>query len=382
MRILRILPTIDPSFGGPMNGAKNFDRLFKEKGITVDVLTLDAPDEPFIKEYGGNVIALGPSLFFYRLNFKLIKWLFKNAGSYDCVIINGVWQFHSFCSALVLRLLGKKYFLFTHGMLDPWFKETYKAKHIKKLIYWVLFERLSVNGARAVLFTSEEEKLLARESFPLYKPQEKVVRYGTFIPLDVDVVKGRASFENKFPALAGRKIILFLGRIHEKKGIEELLEAFEQLHRKSSEFLLVIAGPEDSDYSATIKLRSTDSTASSSIFWVGPLYGDMKWGALSLADVFCLPSHQENFGISVAEALASGTPVIISNKVNIWREISSAKAGLVCEDNVDSLASTLLSWESLSEEEKNVFRENSIGCYQQYFNLHNAVDSLAEVLKE
>ncbi len=210
-----------------------------------------------------------------------------------------------------------------HGMLDPWFKRTYPLKHLKKWLYWPWAEYRVLRDAAAVLFTAEQERIDARKSFWLYRCREVVTGYGIAAPAG-DLARQRSLFLERHPELAGRRMILFLGRIHVKKGCDLLLRAWKEVSRDQADAWLVMAGPSDHAYGAEMKDLAR-SLGLEKVTWTGMITGDLKWGSLGAADAFILPSHQENFGISVVEALACGVPALISDKVNIWREIAEEK---------------------------------------------------------
>ena len=244
------------------------------------------------------------------------------------------------------------------------------------MLYWPWAEYRVLRDAAAVLFTSEEERRLARESFPLYRCREVVVNYGTAAP-EIDLAGAREDFFNSFPQFRGRPFLLFLGRLHEKKGCELLIEAFAALRARQS-LELVIAGPcADEAYEKHLKLLAPNS---SGITFTGMLSGNLKWGALSAAGAFILPSHQENFGIAVVEALACGTPVLISNKVNIWREIAAAEAGYVENDDLAGTAQLLERWVNTIPDVRATMKERASKCFAQHFEINRATDSLLEVL--
>ena len=182
MRALHILPSVDPKGGGPMEGVRQYGLKLKTIGHEVEVVTLDDPAAEYIAEYPLKVHAMGPSLGSYRYSSKFIPWLIENVNNYDYVIVNGLWQYHGFGAWRVMSALNVPYFVFTHGMLDPWFKHTYPLKHLKKWLYWPWADYRLLRDATAVLFTCEEEKLLARKSFWLYKAKEDVINYGTKTP--------------------------------------------------------------------------------------------------------------------------------------------------------------------------------------------------------
>jgi glycosyltransferase involved in cell wall biosynthesis len=239
------------------------------------------------------------------------------------VIINGLWQYNGWGTIQALPS-GRPYFVFPHGMLDPWFKRTYPLKHLKKWLYWPWADYRVLRGARAVLFTSEEERRQARESFWLYRCNEQVVNYGTAGPAG-DRESQRRLFQEKFPHLQGKRCLLFLGRVHVKKGPDLLFRALAQAREQLPKALtrdvhLVMAGPKDHAYGREMEDLACALGLSQMVTWTGMVTGDLKWGAFHSAEAFILPSHQENFGVAVAESLACGTPVLISKRVNIWRK--------------------------------------------------------------
>jgi glycosyltransferase involved in cell wall biosynthesis len=296
------------------------------------------------------------------------------------VIVQGLWQYSSFGVRRALRGTPTPYFVFPHGMLDPWFKRTYPLKHLKKLLYWPWAEYRVLRDAAAVLFTSEEERRLARESFWPYRGSEVVVNYGTAAP-EIDLASAREDFFGDFPRLRGRRFLLFLGRLHEKKGCEELIQAFASIHNSSSadrSIELVMAGPcADHAYQEHLKRLALGA---SGVTFTGMLEGNPKWGAFSAADAFILPSHQENFGIAVVEALAAGTPVLISNKVNIWREIVADEAGYVENDDLAGTTRLIERWVAAAPDVRAAMKGKARECFVRHFEINRATDSLLKVL--
>jgi glycosyltransferase involved in cell wall biosynthesis len=182
----------------------------------------------------------------------------------------------------------------------------------------------------------------------------------------------------RFPELAGRRVLLFLSRIHEKKGCDLLIRAFAKVADDSLH--LVFAGPDQTGWTARLQSLATELGVAERLTWTGMLSGDLKWGALRLAEAFVLPSHQENFGIAVAEALACGTPVLISNKVNIWREIEQDRAGFVDEDDELGTTRLLQRWLGTSADERSQMRKNALASFEARFEVKRAAASLIEAL--
>jgi glycosyltransferase involved in cell wall biosynthesis len=347
----------------------------------VEIVSLDPPNAPWLRDSPVTTHALGPGRGSYGYAPHFASWIRDRRQEFNVVLVHGIWQYSSFGVWRGLRGTSTPYFVFPHGMLDPWFKKTYPLKHLKKLLYWPWGEYRVLRDAAAVLFTSEEERRVARESFSLYHRRERVVNYGT-APPNSDLSVARAKFFEQFPSLREKRIFLFLGRLHEKKGADLLIRAFVEVLRSQpggGSLHLVMAGPSsDQDYEE--HLKSIAASAHAAITFTGMLSGDLKWGAFHAAEVFVLPSHQENFGIAVAEALACATPVLLSNKVNIWREIVEAGAGLADEDTVEGTRSSLERWLRLPVGEQKSMRAKAEQCFAQRFHIDRATESLIAAL--
>jgi glycosyltransferase involved in cell wall biosynthesis len=369
-----VLRSVNPKGGGPIEGVRQYGSRLLELGHFVEAVTLDDPAEDFVAKFPLKVYALGPTNSKYGYNHKLVAWLKARVHGYDRVVVNGLWQYHSFAAWRALRGGRTPYFVFTHGMLDPWFKTNYPLKHLKKLLYWPAEYRV-LRDAKAVLFTSEEERLLARQSFTPYRVREQVVAYGT-APPPPDAAQLRARFFAAHPQLRDRRIALFLSRIHEKKGCDMLIEAFAEVACIDAQLHLVIAGPDEARWVPRLQELATKLGVAGRISWLGMLSGDEKWGAFYSAEVFALPSHQENFGIAVAEALGCGLPVLISNKVNIWREVRIANAGLVAPDSLAGTKELLREWLSKTPRQRFDMGEAAKRLFASRFT----VDAMAQGL--
>ncbi|WP_458766985.1 glycosyltransferase [Cupriavidus basilensis] len=343
MKILHVISSIDPGGGGPIEGVRQLRAPLRERGVQVQVCCGDAPDAPCVRDSELDVIALGPSSLKYGFNRRMVAWLRAHCEAYDAVIVEGLWQFHALAVWLALRGKRVPYFVFTHGMLDPWFRDHYPLKHLKKSLYWLVGDYWVLRHARGVLFTCSEEKQRASGAFWPYRCREVVASYGTAQPPQ-DGAPLREAFLSAFPEVRGKRIALFLGRIHEKKGCDLLVEAFAGVAAAHPALHLVLAGPHDTALRAMLEQRIAAHGLRARVSWTGMLKGELKWGAFHAAEVFCLPSHQENFGVAVAEALGCGVPVLISDKVNIWREIVDDGAGLVGPDTAQGATDCLQQW--------------------------------------
>ena len=379
MNLLQVINSVDPAGGGPIEGVKQLGSTLVAQGNHIEVATLDPPGAPYVKDFPLTVHALGPARLKYAFSDRLIPWLKENRNHYDAVIVNGLWQFHSFACWRALRHSSTGYVVFTHGMLDPWFKREYPLKHLKKWMYWPWAEYRVLRDAHAVLFTCEEERVLARQSFWLYHCKEVVVNFGTAHPTGNPEHEVNEFF-SRYPELRGKTLALFLGRIHPKKGCDLLIDAFAKVLAERSEWHLVMAGPDQLGWQKKLQERAEQLGVSSRITWAGMIGGAIKWGALRAAEIFVLPSHQENFGLVVAESLAVGTPALISYKVNIWREIQRDGAGIVFQDTFEGACDLFRSYLGLSDEKKLAMRELARQCFDRRFEIRKAASNLHQTL--
>jgi glycosyltransferase involved in cell wall biosynthesis len=381
MKILHVIPSIDPASGGPAEGLKQLCSIYVRGGHEVEVASLDSPEAIRSYDFPARVVALGPGWGVFGYSHQLMKWLRENVARYDVVFIDGVWQYNTMAAYSALRETATPYAIFTHGMLDPYFKKRYPLKHIKKSIYWRLFLARILRNASAVLFTSEEEKILARRSFPRFRAREIVVPFGIRGP-DCDTVIAAEEFLTRWPVLRGKRVAISMGRIHPKKGTDILITAFARTLARDATWRLVIAGPDSVGLRKDLEALASSLGIADRITWTGMLKGAAKWGALAVSEVFVIPSHQENFGIVIVEAMASNLPVIVSDKVNIWREIERCQAGLFCEDSVDGAAASLARWQAFSGEEIAALRLRSRQCFEELFNYDVTAKVVLEIVSQ
>ncbi len=384
LKILQLVHTLDPSVGGVAAAVLALSRGLARRGHKLDVVVLDEPDVVAgVADRGPadniTVHALGSGLTSYRYSCTLRPWLRQHGGDYDRVIVNGIWQYLSFTAWRRYAGSSIPYYVFPHGMLDPWFKETFPFKHLKKWLYWPWADYRVMHDAAAVIFTSEEERFQARKSFWLYRCREKVSPLGVEAPPISSNAK--SEFLSRYPQLQNSRNFLFIGRLHPKKGCDMLLEAFARF-RSNDSISLILAGPDQVGWESDLRRQVTRLNLTNRVVFTGMLEGSMKQGAFANAEAFVLPSHQENFGISVVEALAVSVPVLISNRVNIWREIEADRAGYVESDDLAGTTRLLQRWIDTAPAEREMIRQNARRCFEQRFEINRAVDSLLQILNE
>jgi len=374
VRILHVIHSVDPRGGGVIEGIKQLSAPMVAQGHRVEVMSLDQPGTP----WGGGLPfhPVGDGSIGYGYARGVVKWLVAHADDYDVTLVNGLWQYGGYAVWRAAQETNQPYGVFPHGMLDPWFKRRYPVKHLKKWAYWPWGEYRVLRDAAAVFFTCEQERRDARESFWLYRCHEEVLGYGITAPTG-EAAPQLAAFQEKFPELTGRRLFLFLGRMHEKKGCDLLLRALPKTPR---DLHLVMAGPNDGQYGEWLKRLARELGVSERITWTGMIQGDVKWGAFRAAEAFVLPSHQENFGISVVEAMACRCPVLISDKVNIWREITEDGAGLAEDDTLDGTHRLLARWLALLPSDRAAMAGRAEACFERHFQVEGVARHLIDTL--
>jgi glycosyltransferase involved in cell wall biosynthesis len=383
-RILHITGSINPAMGGPVEAIIRQAEIHRSFGTSVEIACTDSPDAPWISSFPLKSYPLGIRSPFYQkikpyipwLRYgytpHLTAWLRAHLAEYDVVIVNGIWNYASLGAWRALRNSGAAYFVFTHGMLDPWFKKASPIKHWAKQLLWLLADGRLLAGARAVLFTSEEERRLADGVFfgPTYRGV--TIGYGT-ADIGGDPVAQIAAFRNKAGLAADRRFLLFLSRIHPKKGCDLLIGAFAGIARQYPDLSLVMAGPDQVGWRRELDDMAAQAGIRDRVIWPGLLSGDAKWGALRAAEAMVLPSHQENFGMVVAETLACGTPVLISDKVNIWREVAAGECGLVAPDDAAGTRDLLERFLALDPAARRHMSEKARLTFQEHFDVGKMV---------
>jgi len=400
MRILHVISSCNPKIGGPIQGIRNYQNEIHKMGILRDVICFEENTDIIKWNFPTtlNVIGLGKSKGLWQYNKNLIPWLQSNYHNYDYIIINGLWLYNTYGVIRSLKSIKKinsenkipKIFIMCHGMLDPWFQKskTRGLKAIRNDIYWHLIERKNVNYVDGLLFTTEQELNLAKKTFRGYMPKKELnIGYGIEEPPVLSsLIKEQFFYE--FSIDKNEPYLLFLSRIDTKKGLDLILEAYVYL-LKTTTYAdkipnLIIAGPGiDSSYGKKlIKYINKNPVLISKVKYIGHLVGDKKWSAIYNCSAFILQSHTENFGIAVVEALACHKPVLITNKVNIYKEIELGQGGFISEDNVEGTIENITKLINLSSEGKNEIAENAYKVYINNFKSIDAVNRLIKTLNE
>ena len=403
MKLLHVIASMDPKLGGVCQAVRTLIGGLAAQGVHNEVASLDAPAAGWAQADAFPLHALGPGRSAWSYSAKLTPWLLANLTRFDAVVLHGLWLYQGYalhravrhCRAQLRKAgtspdLAPRLFVMPHGMLDPYFQRATgrKLKAWRNWAYWKLLEKRVVNEAAGLLFTCETERQLARQPFAPYHPQrEEVVGLGVAAAPPCTPAM-RAAFLATCPQLRNRPYLLFISRIHEKKGVELLLQAYARLALAAASPAtlpevpaLVIAGPGlETPYGQRMQRLANELPAAAAVYFPGMLTGEAKWGAFYGCEAFVLPSHQENFGIAVVEALACSKPVLISNQVNIWREIATAHGGLVADDTLAGTTELLQRWAQLPAPEKKLVAMRAQVLYQQRFSIEQTARHMQAVV--
>ena len=378
LKILRIITSLNPKYGGPAHGIIESSKDLITNGHDVTILTLDKNANKQQKIKGIKIKNfedyMGKN---YRFSLNFLYWLYKNYNSYNFVIIHGLWQFPSLAARF---LLNGNYFIFTHGQLDPFFSLNW-SKKIKKQLYWYLIEKKNLLKAKSIILTSEGEKFSLKKSYvDCAGINKKVINYGINKPNFKKNYSLRL-FYKRFPIFKNNNFFLFLGRFHEKKGCEILIKSVLKLKDKFRDHLLLAGPGYNEKYHLYLKVLVKKYKLENKILFSDALYKEIKWGSILACKGMVLSSHGENFGISLVEALSLGKPVITTNKVNISKDISIYKAGLISSNTVSGFSKNLLKFNNLSEKKRLIMSKQATKCFNKKFNISLADNSLTSLLE-
>jgi glycosyltransferase involved in cell wall biosynthesis len=373
LSILHLIRTLNPAMGGPIEFLKLICDAHARRGIQVKILTLDAPNETWWQNPPVSIAGCGPGFGRYGYHPQFKQRLFQEMGSFNRLIVHGLWQYHGVCASAVAQELDRPYYVFPHGMLDAWFKRAFPLKHWKKQAYWVIRERSILQHANRVLFTADRELKRGAATF-----WPSVNFQGNVLPLGVDRAPEnteslKREFLDRFPRLRDKRFLLFLGRLHPKKGCDLAIQAMAQL---APPIELVIAGPESvPGYSEYLR----GLAGKLPVTFTGMLQAEVKWGALACADALILPSHQENFGLVVGEALAFGLPVLISNQINTAEFIAAYGAGFVEPDTLEGASRLMQRWLTA---DRPAARLAARSCFRDHFDIETTSERFLKILAD
>lgn len=341
IRVLHVLPGIAPRYGGPSTVIRPMaEALARLPGVAVEIAATDA-DGPTGRLRPEDLppspvpVRLFPRTASeqWKISLPLRKWLNAHAGDYDLLHVHALWSFATAAACSAARRHRKPVVVRPCGMLSAY---TWNRAAWKKRLYWGLVERRNVAGARAVHVTSPgEAEDVARLGLV---PADRVFD----IPLGMEPEAWEAPRKPAPLGFDGRPVVLFLSRLHPKKGVADiLLPAFARL---KSDAVLAVAGAADErtpTYDAEVRETAVKLGIGDRVRLLGPVAAADRWAVYDAAGVFVLPSHSENFGVVVTEAMARGVPVVVTDAVQSCEHVTAAGAGMVVPVNPGAVAAAL-----------------------------------------
>ena len=376
MRVLHVIPSVAERSGGPATAIVPMCRALKQHGVEVLLVSTNAgmDHDESVSDYKGV-----PAIFFptqlgesFKYSRPLSTWLVSNIQQFDVAHIHAVFNHSSIAAAHVCRRARVPYVVRPLGTLEPW---SMTQKSLRKRVFWQVSGKGMLRRAAAIHYTTEAERLSTERLLGL--------NHGKVIALGIESNSATSStdarLDHHFPELVGGPYALVLSRLHPKKGLDVLIDAFLSLVQvqKFAHWRLIIAGDGPVDY--VLKLKAM-AGASSQIMFTGWLDGEKKDAVLSGASLLVLPSHQENFGLCVMEALSHSVPVLVSPHVNLAEEIVLANAGWIATVDKHALMTRLA--EVLSDEEQRSRRGRAGKQLAQKYSWGTVAKSLVDLYKE
>jgi len=355
MKILHVVSSYWPAFefGGPIQSVHLLNKYLAGKGADITVYTTNAGlrtsdvlGTSDVQNIGGVKIIYFPYYGYVHWTFSpaLFLALAKNIKNFDLIHITGVWNFPIMAAAFWARFYKKPYIISPRGSLMALPLEM-KNSPLKKIHLFLVAKR-DLKNASALHFTTEAEK---EEYLKAGLPLKKAVIISNCLDISSEFQSYEAKphkidFREKFGIAADKKIVLFLGRLNWKKGLDTLIPAFAEVVKKEPKAILVIAGPDDNGYKKKIELEigNWELEINKDVIFAGMLVGAEKIAAYQESDVFVLPSYSENFGMAVAEAMYFNLPVVITKNVGIAPSVSRVGTGLVVEKDEKQVSEAIL----------------------------------------
>ena len=324
LRVCQVVANINRDVGGPAVTVPRLSEALTEEGVPCVLLTLNYKQlGPQTEGRGYELISVTGNYFTRQMRGRsptLNRWVKKESKKANIIHNHGLWMFPNLYARQAAISSDIPLVISPRGMLEGW---SLGRSRIKKFIARSLFERGNLRSAALFHATSEMEARSLRK-LGLQQPIA-IIPNGVEIP-DREANPDRQSLERKHPELGGKRWLLFLSRIHPKKGVSELLRVWRDTEHDFPQWQLIVAGPDLDGYEPRMRREALDSKMANRVTFTGMLSGLERKAAFANADVFMLPTHSENFGIAIAEALAYGLPVI-TTKGAPWEELIAHECG-------------------------------------------------------
>jgi glycosyltransferase involved in cell wall biosynthesis len=344
MKILMVVPALGEVYGGPSKSVLELTEAIGKQGVSLDIITTNANgsnslDVPLLswtitENYR---IKYFPYWNFadYKFSWSLTGWLFQNVGDYDLVHTNAIFSYPVLPAYWSCQFAKVPYIVTPRGMLEPW---ALAYKSWKKKLYFNLLEKPALKKASYMQMLASTEAA-GIESLALKTPL--VIVPNGIHREDFTSFPSPEIFYREFPETRHKTLIIFLGRIDPKKGLDLLAPAFAQAHAKFPETHLIVAGPDNTGFLSTAESYFMKAGCKNAVTFTGMLTGTLKYASLAAANIYVAPSYSEGFSMSVLEGMAAGLPCVITTGCN-FPEAGMANAASIVDINVDQIANALL----------------------------------------
>ena len=344
MKILIVIPALGHIYGGPSKSVVELAEALGSLGISIDIVTtnangasnLDFPLCTWItKKYYRIQYFPYWNIFDYKFTWPLTTWLFEHVSNYDLVHTNAIFSYPVLPTYWACQLHKVPYIVTPRGMLEPW---ALAYKSWKKHFYFTLLEKPALQNASAIQMLASTE---AERIKDLHLKTPLVIIPNGIHRQDFEHLLSPALFYEKFPIAQNKTLIIFLGRIDPKKGLDLLATAFSKVHKQFPETHLIIAGQDNIGFLPTAKKYFAETGCIDAVTFTGMLTGSMKYAALAAASVYVAPSYSEGFSMSVLEGMAAGLPCVLTTGCNFPEAAASGIANIV-DINGEEIANALI----------------------------------------
>ena len=339
LNVLHVTPSMSPTWGGPVAVVSQLTHTLSAEGVNCEIATTRG------HRVGADTIQLEgipthsfdtelPSRIWTAYSSTLGRFLNENASRFDVIHVHEIWHYAGYAAFRAAKKNEIPFVLTPHGELGEWHLS---HKAMKKRIYMrLILDRMLCNADALHAITPAEKSRILE------------LGYGTPVtvapngidPTQFDILPDLSDFLNKFPALKGKRVILYLGRLNTTKGLDILACSFSAITRRFPDAILLVAGPDEEGGRQVMESILTSNGVIDRTIFTGMLTGKDKLAALSSADMFVLPSYSEGFSIAVLEAMAARLPVVISEGCN-FPEVAENGAGFVVEANDKPVAEAI-----------------------------------------
>jgi glycosyltransferase involved in cell wall biosynthesis len=386
LRVLQVIASVADANGGASTAIWSTMEALRRRGIRADLVTTDE-DGPgrrlnvplgAFTQYGEHRVCYFPyRLDRYTTSWPMARWLLAHVRDYDVVHVHGLFRFAPGAAAYAAMLRNVPYVLTLHNTLGNWGMR-YRRPLLKRLSIGLIEGRIVDRARKVHLCSADELKQVSQV--------RRLGRRSVVFPLGADLSIGPSPVTVNTPehdaalqALEGRRIVLFLSRIHLIKGLDRLLGAFAMIQAAHPEAVLVVAGSGDEALTASLREQARQLGIERRIHWLGFVQGRLKSELLARAAVFVLPSHSENFGYAVVEALLAGLPVVTTDQVPSGEFVIAARAGIVCDGTPENLANAITGMLRLPEEARRALGFRASSAVRRQLSLETFGESLEEL---